>query len=422
LFSNAIAFLMRRKCGGVLTFPDSCGEDAMFGSPKSCGPTVKVVPLVVGVMMTVYSAAISAAEWSAEPSASVQLFYDDNIRLTATGQDGVWGTVITPELKLAQRTEISEIALSGNLKFRHFSGEDQLDSNDQQVRLNSHRLTERGRWQFDAGIDRDSTITSELEDTGLVQTRRRRESVNLNPSWTHALSDQSDLKLAYAFTHVSYDGGTSYVDYRYHDLSGTVVHQLDAKNQLSVTLSASRYSAPNIKSETDTYGLQAGVIHAFSETVRGSLLVGGRKSEAETETAGRSSGTGALLYAALEKELERTSFTGTLSKTVSPSGSGQLNESDRLAVKMHRELTAMMDFSLEVSGIRNKSGTGGVSSTDRKYYSILPSLHWRVSRWWRVAASYRYMRQKYDNSTTAAESNRAMVSVAYTWPKMAVSR
>jgi len=144
--------------------------------------------------------------------------------------------------------------------------------------------------------------------------------------------------------------------------------------------------------------------------------------EGETAATGRSSGTGALFYASLEKDLERTSFAGTLSKIVSPSGSGQLNESDRLMVKMRRELTALMDFSLEVNGIRNKSGTGGVSSTDRKYYSILPALHWRLSRWWRVAASYRYIRQKYDNSATAAESNRAMVSVAYTWPRIAASR
>jgi len=36
----------------------------------------------------------------------------------------------------------------------------------------------------------------------------------------------------------------------------------------------------------------------------------------------------------VEKDLERTSFAGALSKIVSPSGSGQINESERLTVEI----------------------------------------------------------------------------------------
>ena len=399
--------------------------------------------------LSLFSLTAQSAEWSIEPSVSVREEYNDNIHLTTLPHKSVWGTSLTPAVNFSSKTEISEITGGARLNFNRYSGEPNLDSNDQIFSLLSKYKTERNTFGLNGSYVRDTTLASELISTGAVQARKQRGNLTLNPSWTTFASERTWFTLDYQLSRVKYDDAAAagLIDYNNQTASVSAVHRLSEQDQLSGTIYYSKYETSPANFKSNTTGLRLGITHDFSETFTGALSLGARSTLSKvqqnalvcpapvflcqfgfvpfevvpftTETRSR----GYTLNASLNKQFETTTLSGQISREANPSANGALVQADRIGFSVANKFAPTLTGSVDASIYRSRYIGNIITSSNSRYYTVGPRLSWRMSEWWSLDTGYTHSRQEYDNaSTAAATANSAYVLVRYDWPKLAVSR
>ena len=145
-----------------------------------------LLALLVGLSLPVF-----AAEWSVEPRISARSGYNDNVRLTTADHDSVWEADVTPAVKFGVSTENQGLFGNASASIRRFYGgsgansSSRLNREDYHFKVNSYQRTERNDFGANLNITQDSTLHTELDQTGqVISDRATRLSTLLGPSWT----------------------------------------------------------------------------------------------------------------------------------------------------------------------------------------------------------------------------------------------
>ena len=367
--------------------------------------------------------------------------YNDNILLTTLPHNAVWGTILTPSLTLSRSSEVSQTSASARLNFNRYAGESGLDRNDQYFALSSNYKTERDIWAGDASYTRDSTLTSELNQTGIVQARTQRNLLTLAPSWTRMLSERNSLKLGYEYDQASYDGSSvGLINYSNQSAQASWLYQLSESDLVNMTASYSRFQTADGNHKADTAGIQGGLTHSFSETLKGSVLMGLNRTHSIINSPAQvlvigpfilhlpaqtvsSTDVVPVLNATLEKQFETTTVNVSASRTLNPTGNGVLAETDRLGLGVSRKFSETLSGSVNGSAYRSRYiGNAAVASANSRYYELALNLNWHMNERWVLDSGYRYARVEYQASSVVPVSNMVYASVRYDWPKISASR
>lgn len=410
-----------------------------------------VATALAALSMSLQIASAYAAEWSATPSVHSQFFYDDNYQLHTVTKNSVNGWLLEPRVVLARQTETTNLRLNGGLQFWRYPGNASLNTNNRDLTLSGSYARERSRWGLTAGVVRDTTVTNTTTDAGLVQTAYARHEDFLTPSWSWLPNERSRLDVSLNDTRVSYNAPlTQFSNYKYLQLNSTWTWNYSARTQLQLGVIGSQYKAPASSLRSNSWNLQAGVIEQFSERFSGSFNVGrvvtftSQDGTALTavdynclQTQGfvracftfgpihhHSRASGLTIAAALTWKDQLDTYQLKLNRAVTPTGLGQLTESDTLQATVNRRLREHLSASLSLYGLRSralKNAQTATTFTNRTYVAVSPGVNWAPTRYWRFRASYQLRRQKLDQEP-AAKANEIQLSVRYTWPKFAMSR
>src|SRR5262249_21404996 len=111
---------------------------------------------------------------------------------------------------------------------------------------------ERSQWNASLNLTRDTTLTSELGSTGIVQGSRRHESASISGGPTFLLSERiSAAAQVYLLDSRYPDPGLSgLVDYRYHALSLTTSIAGSERSTFAVTAQGGELNVPDQDSRT----------------------------------------------------------------------------------------------------------------------------------------------------------------------------
>ena len=248
-------------------------------------------PTLLLVLLAGLSLPVFAAQWSVEPRISARSGYNDNIRLTTADHDSVWEADVTPAVKFGVSTENQGLFGNADVSIRRFYGgsgansSNLLDREDYHFKVNSYQRTERNNFGADINITQDSTLDTELTQTGqVIENRATRLSTVLNPSWTRLIDEKTRLELGYRFNRVEYSdevGQNNLVNYDYNTVSASLVRSFTPRTQGTLSTSASRYK-PETGLNSDTYAIQAGLTRQHSETLSTSWLAGWRETKSDT--------------------------------------------------------------------------------------------------------------------------------------------
>lgn len=376
------------------------------------------IGLFVGLMIA-FPSAVSAAQWYSESSASTRSFYDDNVRLTSRDHDSVVGMVLSGKIKTGRRTETTDVNFNGGAASTKYSGEDDLDTNDFDIGVDATHRTEHDEFTFNMAIKRDSTLSSEVQSSGLMQSRKRRIEKNFALAWTRALSERTSLKLSYSHLDTDYKNAknSGLTSYTYQAIGTVLSHSLSQKTVLTSTLTSSLYKvSSSIKTRTKDVGLVVGINHDFSEIFSAGAGIGMRYAETLSRSTKKKNDTGYLLSANIKRTFEQMTIDGLFNRNVQPSGSGALLITDKLTVDAAYQLDERLSLHLGSSVYRNSSTDENDESRDRLFFSIQPKVRWKIARWWLVEGSYRYRRQRYDATGRTAASNAIFLSIRHVWP------
>jgi len=362
---------------------------------------------------------VQAEEWSVDGRVRGTTEYDDNIRLSPTdAQDDIAFTV-SPEVDLQRRGSRLDLTLNTRLDFSRFVKDSDLNTNDQRFLLDTDYRTMHGSWGLEAEINRDSTRTSEVADTGRFIDIARKELYRVAPSRSHMLSPRDVIELGGDATIVRYDTSTL-TDYNSYSVSGSWAHDLTAVDQIQTNVFGSLFET-QVDNETESR-LVGGVVtwrHNASEQLQTTIGAGPRYLETEaprlvggTVQRRTESSVGYLFNGGIRYQIDpETLFDGTVGHSVEPSGAGEPLERTSAEVNLRWQFDQAFWFGMNGALQFSEESTGS-ATVDRTYLGLSPSINWNVTRDWLLSTRYRFRAQKRENESTAY-GNAVFVSLSY---------
>jgi len=395
------------------------------------------------LLLAACAAGVDAAEWEIDPTITFRTGYTDNLRLNVDDKVSTAEVKLSPSAKFSVATP--ESGVSGNLRFdfRRFEDDSNLDDNNVRLITDAYHRMERSSLGLNLGLIKDTTLDSQLENTGLVFERVTRYQVNGGPSWTYNLDNRTNARVSYTYSDIQYNNteGTAFTDFRIHSGVTTLRRVLSEKSDASATLSYNQTSNDN-KVDTNNTNLQGGGSYRFSETLSASLFVGVRRTGVDFSQSSLIpifSGETIIGFIPLTEDVSRSdwgyTFDGNISK-VFLRGQARLsasrnisNDVNGLPIEITRagwnntyRFSETLSGSLIFSFSKSETSNNARGGLNRDFYQVEPGLSWNFSKLFYITGSYTYSRQTFDTSSDDAIRNAAYLTLTYQWPRIAVSR
>ncbi len=377
----------------------------------------------------------SAAEWLIEPSMSVRGEYHSNLLLALEPQLSTYAYWISPAVRLAGSTETLQVGSKLAFDYVEYQGERDAKIYNLHFPLSVQYRQNRSIWGFTGGLNRDNTLRSELLETGVVLAFAQRNFWSAAPSWTYSVTERLSAQTSYQYNKADYEGGSERLflfDYEVHSASETLSYTVTDKDSIQVTGLFTRFALPargNLVA--DTYGVQMGGTHMFSEDLTLSASGGPRfiTNRIDTRIGTLEDTTTVWVFnARLAKKWERANWSVEIGRDISPSGFGLLIQKDHLLARASYEVTDHLTFSLngQASIINpvatNELFTGGVRFRETRFFHIDPHLRWRFAEYWAMDVGYMYSRRELEGVDRTGESHAVRLLVTYAPLKFSISR
>ncbi|MHB8471243.1 MAG: hypothetical protein ACYDC8_00050 [Gammaproteobacteria bacterium] len=412
----------------------------------SASPSKSLAPgCLVGLLCALSSPVSMAIEWSAEPAVELTTEYNDNINYVTGPHKAVVGYALTPQLTLKSTAELWSLSGLAKISRYDYPSNNALSHTDHFLDFAYQRQNELNQWSLGVNLDRDSTLQSELAGTGLLIARAQRTSNSVAPSWTRNLTERDSLTAGYVYNEVTYGEtrGAALTDYRVKDPSLTWGHVLSEKAQVNLTLDYSDFETTNPISLAQpryhykTKSAQVVYQRSFTDSLKASFAAGLRRTDNTIDGSQCAPGfpppfcfvipattsirtSGSLFSATLQKNYENSSLSGSLSRSLQPTGTQGLVQTDHLSIGYNSTLTERLKSTLSVSLYNTRSENSLSNSTANRYYSLTPALKWRMTEWWTIGGTYSYAVSQ-PTSGASARQNALYLTLDYTWPRISSS-
>ncbi len=139
------------------------------------------------------------------PAIAFEAGYDDNVLYSRAFEISDYVGIISPGLKLDYATEVFNIRGSGLVDVLRYAQEKDLDYERQYYKLDgAYRFAERWNFNGDFAYSKDTTLQTELIQTGIVNIRSPVDRVDGDLGLSYELSELSDIGVKYAYVNRSY--------------------------------------------------------------------------------------------------------------------------------------------------------------------------------------------------------------------------
>ena len=393
--------------------------------------------------MILATATVHAAEWRIDPLLEFRAGYNDNLRLSVDDEVSTAEISFSPGAEFSRSTAVSRVSGTIDFDFRRYADSNDLDENNSRFALDANRDLERHRLGISLQHINDTTLDSQLDATGITLGRVDRRQSSIAPRWSYMLTERARVQLTYRFNDVAYKntGRSAYVDFTANYAEASLNAAVDEKTLLTAILSYSTTSNDN-DIESAIANLQAGASYRFSETLSLTTFAGVRHTKVKYSrdsfvpilsgntiigvvpiSEDISSGEWGYTF---NVQLSRSFLRGNMdlgaSQSISTDVNGQPIEVLQVSTGGSYHLSETLTTGLNLRYSSSKTESTISRSLDRNYYTIEPRLTWQLKKFWRMSASYRYRSQSFDDLKENATQNAAYLTLAYRWPRIAVSR
>lgn len=333
---------------------------------------------------------LHAAQWSVQPSLSWQVDYDSN-RSLSPGLPGSEEAVLSADLQLQRSLENMQLTLEPHFDVRRYSDAIWGPGDDRSVTGAFSWGNERTKLTLNGSFANQNTLTTELIETGIVDTNTRRRA-----SAASAELDMARTEEHLFFTQVSYlassYSGPLYVElllpgYRYESVAAGERFTLSEHLTLSTSVFGDNLHSDRAGGSSHEAGGQAELTYAHSERTSFDVLVG----ESRRVLSGSAS-TGTNVVASATHNFELGSISLGYSRSLVPYGNGFLVERQQINASLKRSLSSYLDADLTVLRVDNNEATVRLGVDRRFYDNVIGGLNWRIGEAWtlrtEVAASW----------------------------------
>lgn len=373
------------------------------------------------------------------PSIQIQDGYDSNISFTKIDEERDFYTVISPAFVMDYASELLKFSSKANMDMVRYTNEKQRNYDRWQLAFNGdYKLLERSQASFALSYVNDTTLQSELEETGLVYIRSDRQRYLASGGFSHQMSERSNIGFNYTHTKTEYEW-TGNVDYDTDGLTFHYVRQL-ANQRDSITIQPSYSKTDSRANKVDTYSLSLGWSHAFSETAGLSMSLGGRHTTIRSrlvqpqiiddptqsppyqviynEVDQSEKKWGAIADLSLKKKGERYSAAIGYNHDISYTSLGEPIERDKIYLNISFMITERTKTGFSGSLYFNRSESESYE-VDSRYYQVRSFLSYQITRNGSLQIEYNYADSTDFILTGDNEAirHRVLVSLSFGFPK-----
>jgi len=319
---------------------------------------------------------------------SVQLSSDyvDNFRLSETDQIDTWSNTLGLGLELGSASETSNVTGLIFIDATEYSDSSIEDSDSYTLDFDFGRKGERLYGLLFVSHRSESTTETELLDTGRIVDGAR-ISTSIVPTVGYYFDERNSISTSLDYIDTSYDD-VSLVGYSQKSLSVSWDHQMDEISKLSSGFSVAEYD-PEDDSVTDTRTI--GVYYESKFSASMDYILGIGFSDVNRPSDSESSGVFSLEVSYIPDR--RNDFSGSLSSTYEPSGTGNVQETDSLSFAWNHGISEKLSFDL--SGVAS-------SNSSQDYFSLSAGGKYVFRPEWSMSSNIEYRKQNKD--TGNAES------------------
>ncbi len=336
--------------------------------------------------------------------------YDDNIFFSYYYPDDDFLTIISPSFNGDYKSERFIWHSFVQLDFYRYLDNTNLNTTNQRYEAKSeYFITERWRFSVYGYFIKDTTLESELEETGIVHVRSDRQRYNISSKIEYSLNELNKLNFEVSYLKTDYDW-KYYVDY--NTLNYSLTYQRQMKNNKDTLMFRTYYS----KTDSDTsnvnnYAILFGLQHAFSEILKFKSFLGLRytifqyflyyetvvfdpsfwppfrvvvykeeKKDREITYLGSVS---------FSKKGERSTFSAGINKDLSFSSFGEPFDRTRIYGQFSFIINPRLRFLYYMGYYLNKS-KGNVYKEDNIFYTIKPGISYKFNEHTTLRFNYSY--------------------------------
>ena len=353
-----------------------------------------------------------AGNWFYQTTLSSQLEGDDNKRLRTSDEEGTVGVELRGTLEFSKKSETSDLYIRGGLSSDRYDGDDEggLDTDDQYLYTGGKWKGERSEFSVDGEFRRESSLFTELEDTGRFGQVERRVTKSVTPEFAYDLFENTQLITQFYYTDVEFpnDIPLGLTEYDYMSANIGLSHNINERNSISFSIFHSMYEADTFDSDVDTTGGNLRYSKIINEFWFAYGSVGYRDSNFKNVVGGitvRDGDTGALyeVGAVRQSELSRLEFS--LSNELQPSASGEVNERDEYRINYLRTISERWTGGANILWLENQSINSDNDRDDREYLSAELYGEFRLTPYWYLTGRYRHRDQEFTNSPNSDDAN-----------------
>ncbi len=384
--------------------------------------------------------------WTAEitlvPLVDVSAGYDDNVYYSRVIQESDYVLTGRPGFVFDYDSALFTIRSRGSVDFQRYLDNSNLNRENYDAFIDGDvRLTERLTLRANFSFVNDTTLDSQLAETGIVTFRTDRKRYNGGGELAYQLSMRSNIGIAYNHQSTRY-GSALYEDYDYDSVRASYDYAFNAGlDRFTVAPYYGRWSSD--MSQVNNYGLSFGLSHKFSETLSLELVAGPRYTrterkyyvqellyEPETDTVGlqlkeqkaSDDSWGVTGSIVVKKIWERSSISGGYSHDLTYSSSigddAEPINVNRFFCNLSHNITSRFGATLSASYYISESASS-LGNQDRRYITVMPSLKYELTPNYSLTLTYNYQRQLNEQANSADLGlNRNTIWIGFTgqWP------
>jgi hypothetical protein len=380
---------------------------------------------LVSAMLTLTP--VQAAEWKIDPQVRAAASFDDNATLSfrTDNEESISGYILEGSARFAYRSEVTDFFVTPILRFRDY-GDPNFDEEEQFVRMQYGRETQRNDFRIRANYDREAIRTAERSDaeldaedpdeirdegTGRVFLQGRRERTELIPTWRYRMSDASTFSMRLSYRDIQYENKFAGLLNDYSNGRANVAYQRAWSPRYSAVVAGTyRLFKPDGGEEVTGYGVRAGVVGELSENTRLRVLAGVETTDNDIgESVRKPVGDISLV-----RRLQTITLLAQYRRSISGGGSGTVSSRDEINLNLTRRLNERISAGLGVRAYATNALEGDVVNFDeRDYVQLRAQFIWNLSRTWFIDANYRYTFINRQLIGESANSNEVTIWLSY---------
>lgn len=357
--------------------------------------------------------AAHGAEWSLSPGMRAVTEYTDNPRLLTAGGEATSGAVGELFASASRLTERSQLSLQPRVVAARYKDDEALNNDVQTLGAQYDYRWERARWSTSANFTRDTTLTSELGSTGIVQADRDHEGISVSGGPTFMLTERlnAGMQASASNSHYRNAQGTGLVDYDYR--AASIFSGFAFSEQLQLTLSArsGQLQVPDLpRADKEDAALRLGMSY---ETFSSWIIEASAGPSYLRSDFGNA--TGSVYKFGVQRRAERWSLGSSLTRDLTPTGQGVLTRSDQLSVGVARHFSERLTGGINVYGVRNQDQLtlAGATAPTLEYARADVTVDWQVAEHWSIAFAIGGATQKYTSDSPSGGSYRTSIGIVW---------